>query len=75
MQLDSTIKYLFPQHLLCTRVEPLPTVCSNMNIVYKVHARESSKYNFSVCAGALAVCVCVWGHRGVHAHKCEDRAC
>lgn len=59
MQLDSTIKYLFPQHLLCTRVEPLPTVCSNMNIVYKVHARESSKYNFSVCAGALAVCVCV----------------
>lgn len=59
MQLDSSIKYLFPQHLLCTGSEPFPTVCSNMNIVYKVHARESSKYNFLVCAGAPAVRVCV----------------
>lgn len=59
MQLDWSIKYLFPQHLLCTRVEPLPTVCSNMNTVYKVHARENSKYHFSVCAARLAVCVCV----------------
>lgn len=56
MQLDLSIKYLFPQHLLCTRVEPLPTVCSNMNTVYKVYARENSKYHFSVCAARLAMC-------------------
>ena len=84
MQLDSSIKYLFPQHLLCAREESLPTLCLNMNIVYKVHAWESSRYNFSVWVSVLAVCLCVcvcvcvcagtdeWVHTNVrtgHAHR------
>lgn len=67
IQLDSYIKYLFPQHLLRSGVEHLPTVSLSMNIVCKVHAPESSKYNFPVCVGPVAQCT-----RAIEeAHKCE----
>lgn len=54
MQLDSGIKYLFSQHLLCTSEEPLSTASLNMKIVYNVFARESSRYYSSVwpCAAS-----------------------